>query len=199
MLIRATILSCMWCSCMPEALCFDNSYMNLPAFRGTGNYCVVTVRVHRAYSQYQLAWQYDIPLYTLGHKDSFFFFQLKKDQLDLKDFLRLGPMFYRNMAGLSLYHEVYKFEVHRAVHRNIISIVKPTRCTNVSNLFYIGMTLHRFRTVFPSIIGSSRLARLASRQQYLFDICLLPCVQSWTPDDGRKDRPKPVECHSYIK
>ena len=33
------------------------------------------------------------------------------------------------------------FDVHRAIHRNIISIVKPTRCTNVSNLFYFGMTL----------------------------------------------------------
>ena len=29
------------------------------------------------------------------------------------------------------------FDVHRTVHRNIISIVKPTRRTNVSNLFYI--------------------------------------------------------------
>jgi len=38
-----------------------------------------------------------------------------------------------------------------------ISIVKPTRCTNVSNLFYFGMTLYMFRTVFPSIIRSSRL------------------------------------------
>jgi len=37
---------------------------------------------------------------------------------------------------------VFKFEVHRAVHRNIVSIVKPTRCTNVSNLFYFWMTLH---------------------------------------------------------
>jgi len=27
-----------------------------------------------------------------------------------------------------------KCDVHRAMHRNIISIVKPTRCTNVSNL-----------------------------------------------------------------
>ena len=36
-----------------------------------------------------------------------------------------------------------KFDVHRAVHRNIISIVKPTRYTNVSNLFYFGNnTLH---------------------------------------------------------
>jgi len=34
------------------------------------------------------------------------------------------------------------FDAHSAVHRNIISIVKPTRCTNVSNLFYFGMTLH---------------------------------------------------------
>ena len=40
---------------------------------------------------------------------------------------------------------------------------------------------------------------LASRQQYLFDICMLLYVQSWTPDNGRKDRPKHVECHSKIK
>ena len=33
----------------------------------------------------------------------------------------------------------------------------------------------------------------------LFDKCLLLYVQSWTPDDGRKDRPKHVECHSKIK
>ena len=90
-----------------------------------------------------------------------------------------------------------------------VSIVKPTRYTNVSNLFYFGMTRYMFRTVFPSIISSSRLyiqqqtetadCLLASGQQYLFDICLLLYVQSWTPDDGRKDRPKHVECHSKIK
>ena len=40
---------------------------------------------------------------------------------------------------------------------------------------------------------------LASRQQYLFDKCLLLYVQSWTADDGRKDRPKHVLCHSKIK
>ena len=32
----------------------------------------------------------------------------------------------------------------------------------------------------------------------LFDICLLMSVQSRTPDDGRKDRPKHVECHSKL-
>jgi len=65
-----------------------------------------------------------------------------------------------------------------------------------------------FWTVFPSIISSSQLyvqqpnrysnqtgtadCLLASRQQYLFDIRLLLYVQSWTADDGRKDRPKHV-------
>ena len=37
---------------------------------------------------------------------------------------------------------------------------------------------------------------LASRQQYLFDICLLLYLQSLTPDDGRKGRPKHVQCYS---
>jgi len=36
---------------------------------------------------------------------------------------------------------------------------------------------------------------LAGRLQYLLDICLLLYVQPWTPDDGRKDRPKHVELH----
>jgi len=49
------------------------------------------------------------------------------------------------------------FEVQRAVHRNISSTAKPTRCISASNLFYFGMTLYMFRTVFPSIIRSSRL------------------------------------------
>ena len=44
-----------------------------------------------------------------------------------------------------------------AVNRNIIPIVKRTRCASVSNLFYIGMTLYMFRAVFPSIIRSLRL------------------------------------------
>jgi len=94
------------------------------------------------------------------------------------------------------------FDVHRTVHRTIISKVKPTRCTNVLNLFYFGMALYMFGTVFPSIIRSSRLymqqqafveqillsacyryccllatdtavCLLANKQQYLFDKCML--------------------------
>jgi len=48
------------------------------------------------------------------------------------------------------------------MRRNIISVVKPTRCTNVSNLFYFGMTLYMFRTVFPSIIRSSKTVHTAT-------------------------------------
>ena len=33
-------------------------------------------------------------------------------------------------------------------------MVKPTRCTNFSSLFYFGITLYMFWTVFPSIISS---------------------------------------------
>jgi len=51
------------------------------------------------------------------------------------------------------------------------------------------MTIYMFRTVFPSIIRSSRLYL----QQYLFNIYLMLYLQSWTPDDGRQDRPKHVE------
>ena len=76
-------------------------------------------------------------------------------------------------------------------------------------LFYFGMTLNMFRTVLPSIIRSSRLCiqqqayvkRICLSyacccmyslelltivwicQTYLFDICLLLYVRSWTPDD----------------
>jgi len=37
---------------------------------------------------------------------------------------------------------IFYIYVHRDVHGNIIPIVKPTRCTNVSNLFYFGITLY---------------------------------------------------------
>jgi hypothetical protein len=95
------------------------------------------------------------------------------------------------------------------MHR--ISTVKPTRCT----IFRVySISLYMFRTVFASIIRSPRL--YIQRQVYvmqtsgyemehfhlvpagmqssnLYDMHLTLYVQSWTPDDGRKDRPKHVE------
>jgi hypothetical protein len=81
------------------------------------------------------------------------------------------------------------------------------------------ISLYVFRTVFPPIIRSSRLYiqlqvyviqvrwLLASRHEMqslvpvckqssnLYDIYLM-YVQSWTPDDGRKDLPKHVKWYS---
>jgi len=41
-----------------------------------------------------------------------------------------------------------------------VSIVKPTRCTNVSNLFYFGITLHvsdgLSDTSFSTVVGGGR-------------------------------------------
>jgi len=55
----------------------------------------------------------------------------------------------------------------------IISIVKPTKCTSVSNLFYFGMTLYMFQTVFLSIIWSSRL--YIEQQAFVKHLLLSAC------------------------
>jgi hypothetical protein len=94
---------------------------------------------------------------------------------------------------------------------------------NISNLFYFGTTIYMFRAVFPYIIKSIRLYiqhqiyviqvlwLLASgnemehlvpdskQSQNLYDIYLMLYVQSYTPDNGRKDRPKHVDCCPKIK
>jgi len=91
---------------------------------------------------------------------------------------------------------MHKFDAHTAMHRNIISIVKPTRCTNVLNLFYFGMTLHvldglyvhhqEFKTVHTAtgicqtdnavclLAGMSSISYPpASRQQYHYALCTM--------------------------
>jgi hypothetical protein len=103
-----------------------------------------------------------------------------------------------------------------------ISIVKPTRCTVFAFIFRVyWISLYIFRMDFLSIIRSSRLHiqhqvyvihvswLLASGHEMfhlvmehlmptskqstnLYDIYLMSYVQSWTPDDGWKDRPKHV-------
>jgi hypothetical protein len=89
------------------------------------------------------------------------------------------------------------------------------------NFLVYWISLHMFRMVLPSIIRSWRLYTQhqayviqvswllssghkmelhlmpASKQSTnLHDIYLMLCVQPWTPDDGRKDRPKHVEWYS---
>jgi len=79
----------------------------------------------------------------------------------------------------------------------------------MSQIYFIRVTLHVFdslsihhqelKTVHTAtgICQTDTAVRLlASSRQCLFDIRLLQYVQSLTPDDGRKDRPKHVECYS---
>jgi hypothetical protein len=60
-----------------------------------------------------------------------------------------------------------------------------------------GLSVHHqvFKTAHTAIgmcQTDTAVCLLASRQQYLFETYLLLYVQSCTPDDGRKDRPKHV-------
>ena len=94
--------------------------------------------------------------------------------------------------------------------------------TNQMHNFRIYLiSLYMFRTVFPSIIRSSglytqhnvyviqvswllgsghemelHLVPASKQSTNLYDTHLMLCVQSWTPDDGRKDCPKHVEWYS---
>jgi len=109
-------------------------------------------------------------------------------------------------------------------HNHKLSIVKTTKCTSFSNLFYFVVAFYLFRTVhhqesktIHTVSGvcqtgsvdcllagtgwncSSISFPLASSQQNLFDIYLMLYVQYQTLDDERKDRPKHVECYYKIK
>jgi len=81
--------------------------------------------------------------------------------------------------------------------RNIkyISIVKPTRCTIFEFIEYhftcFGRSFRPSSGVQDYTHSISWL--LASKQSTnLYDIYLMLCVQSGTPNDGRRDRPKHV-------
>ena len=94
---------------------------------------------------------------------------------------------------LYLLNRHYRTDVHRAMHHNIISTVKPTRCTNVSNLFilerrstFFGQSFHPSSAVQDCTYSNRHLSNgyccllasgyllvsrypLASRQQCLYD------------------------------
>jgi len=126
-----------------------------------------------------------------------------------------------NFAAVALFVPDIKMSIKRNTMQNLMLIWpciviyyfnKTNHMHKCIKFILFGVTLYIFRTVFPSIIRSPRLyiqqpnwyccllgSKLASSQQYLFDICLLLYEQSWTPDDGRKDLPKYVESHPKIK
>jgi len=65
-----------------------------------------------------------------------------------------------------------------------------------------GLSVHHqeFKTVHTaSGICQTDTATCLKQPQNRYDIYLMLYVQSWTPDYGRKDRPKHVECYSEMK
>ena len=80
--------------------------------------------------------------------------------------------------GLSVYHQEY---IQHQVH--VIQVLRLLASG-------IEMELH----------GTCSISVPASKQsQNLYDMYLMPYVQSQIPDDGRKDRLKHVECCPKIK
>ena len=83
--------------------------------------------------------------------------------------------------------------------------IKPTRCTNFSNLFLDQNSTCFGQFFCPKLASgitmelSSILIPLASSQHHLYDIYLLLCIQYQTPDDGQKTCPKHVEFQSKNK
>ena len=67
---------------------------------------------------------------------------MKQTQLITFNFSTEAILVNQTHEDVILKYRGCSFDVHRAVHCNITSIVKPTGCTNVSNLFYFGMTLY---------------------------------------------------------
>jgi len=89
------------------------------------------------------------------------------------------------------------------MHQCLKFILSAVTNLNVSD----GSSVHRqdLKTVHTAtgiclLAGTSSSSfPLASSRQYLFDKCLLLYVESLTPDDGRKNRPKHVELPLQIK
>jgi hypothetical protein len=82
-----------------------------------------------------------------------------------------------------------------------ILIIKPTSCTNFSNLFseYNPTCFGQFFCPSSGVWHCTQVMPTASSRYNLYDIYLLLCVQCWTPDDGQRNCPKHVEFYSKNK
>jgi hypothetical protein len=89
---------------------------------------------------------------------------------------------------------------------DLFLIIKPTRWTDFSNLFF-GMKLYMFRTVPLSMIRSVSVYTQQWCMSYRFEQAVskpvwhipLLCVQWNTPDHGQRKCPKHVEFHPKNK
>ena len=71
--------------------------------------------------------------------------------------------------------EMYSFDIHRTMHRNIF-LQQNQPDTSLSQIYFSGVTLYMFWTVFPPVIRSSRLYIL--QQAFVKQILLSACQRS---------------------
>jgi len=121
----------------------------------------------------------------------------------------LGPRGrkYRRLEETS-YMELLEFDVHVAVYRDKFLIIKPTRCTNFSNLFldwnstcfgqFLCPSSGVFHCAHSNGICHTGLLAACEQEHFVWHIPLL-CVQWKTPDNGQRNCPKHVEFQSKNK
>jgi len=106
---------------------------------------------------------------------------IMKISLVAYDTVLIGNLLQTSRLGGALYF--YRVARKRSLFilnmEEAISTVKPTRCTNPSNLFYFGMTLYMFRTVFPSIIRSSKLYIQQQASVWQMPVAVCTVLNSW--------------------
>ena len=92
-----------------------------------------------------------------------------------------------------------KFDVHVTVHRDKFLKIKPTRCTNFSNLFW-KETLHVSDSSSGSAFKQDQDGSWSCLQAVSKPVWHIPllCVQWKIPDDGQRNCPKHVEFLSKI-
>jgi len=88
-------------------------------------------------------------------------------------------------------------DVQVTVHRDKFFIIKPTRCTNFSNLFLEYKSTCFGQFLCPST-GVFHWSHSQAVSKSVWHIPLL-CVQWKTPDDGERNCPKHVEFYSKNK
>ena len=77
-----------------------------------------------------------------------------------------------------------------------ISIVKPTRCIVFEFIEYHSTCFGWSFRLSSGVVIQVRWLLASKQSTNQYDIHLMLYVQSWTPDDGLKDRPKHVEWYS---
>jgi hypothetical protein len=105
--------------------------------------------------------------------------------------------FYSNMPGKEYRFGglPFRFDVHVTVLRVKFLIIKPTRCTNFSNLFLEWNSICFGQFSCPSVSSWSCSQAVSKPVWHI----LLLCVQWKTPDDEQRNRPKHLDFHSKNK